>query len=353
MNHQDNNTRFSAKPLPFPEPTMALGHFETLSIEVGEGDNVHMINSECLISDNTGHCYELMVQVKEAIYGSIWRTWLLKKNDVNVLQRTIPVAIKKICRQKLRVLQNDVRCCEDSMNEMSFMQELGNDHPNLMGQLECVSTDDYIFSIMRYANGGDLFDHIQKQPGGHLSETTARKYFNDILNGLEFMHKEHNTVHRDISAENIVLDEKGNCILMDYGQCLKLDIQPETNEQYLIPNLGWSGKHYYYSPEVFLYRTFDGIKNDVWQLGIVLYMMVTGLTPVISKKKPKRPTILLYDQRYKMIVNRDIVRILIHYGVSEDLRNLICQMLSMDFDHRPTIAEIRQHAWMTLNTKKN
>jgi serine/threonine protein kinase len=78
-------------------------------------------------------------------------------------------------------------------------------------------------------------------------------------------------------------------------------------------------------------------------------MMVTGHPPVHSDRDNKERSREIHDWRYQYVMNQGIQTDLIHYGVSAELRNLISGMLAMDFNHRPTIAEIRQHAWMTLN----
>ena len=87
-------------------------------------------------------------------------------------------------------------------------------HPNITKILELFETEDNIFIIMEYINGGNLFSFIKKTR--KLSEKTAKFLFKQIIEGIKYIHSK-NIVHRDIKLENILIDLKNNIKICDFG----------------------------------------------------------------------------------------------------------------------------------------
>lgn len=69
--------------------------------------------------------------------------------------------------------------------------------------------------IMEYVSGGELFEHIVKH--GKLSEKEGRKFIQQIISGVDYCHR-HMVVHRDLKPENLLLDQKGNVKIADFGE---------------------------------------------------------------------------------------------------------------------------------------
>jgi len=81
--------------------------------------------------------------------------------------------------------------------------------------MQVISTPTDIFMIMEYVSGGELFDHIVKS--GKLSEKDARKFFQQIVSGVDYCHR-HKVVHRDLKPENLLLDSQKNVKIADFGK---------------------------------------------------------------------------------------------------------------------------------------
>jgi 5'-AMP-activated protein kinase, catalytic alpha subunit len=87
-------------------------------------------------------------------------------------------------------------------------------HPNVIQLYEIIETNRQLFLIMEYASGGELFDFIVKKK--RLDEKQACKFFQQILSGIEYLHK-NRICHRDLKPENLLLDENNNIKIVDFG----------------------------------------------------------------------------------------------------------------------------------------
>lgn len=87
-------------------------------------------------------------------------------------------------------------------------------HPSIIQLYEIIETSKELYLIMEYASGGELFDYIVKNL--RVKEKEACRFFHQILEGVEYLHKL-KIVHRDLKPENLLLDEKKNIKIVDFG----------------------------------------------------------------------------------------------------------------------------------------
>jgi len=312
-------------------------------------------------------------RLQDAIFGSVWACLVLHRHygravddaaraaGVEPGDPAAPivweiagyhVAIKMI--EWRRVHQNRGRLLEDPIKEIAAMQLIGIEHPNVLGSLEVLQDDDFLYSVMPYAKGGDLFGYVvnnSRGDDGGMAEPAARYWFKQILQGLHFL-QSRGICHRDLSLENILVDED-NCLVIDFGMCLRVPYTSREDPTKIIgvaegvrrrcirPQ-GTCGKHNYMSPEIFENReSFDGFAIDLWAAGVILYIMLTGFPPYDQAT--------LSDQRFEIIVGGQLMDQLhtwdIHLG--EDAGNLLQSMLQLRPDDRLTLSEVMEHAWVT------
>jgi 5'-AMP-activated protein kinase catalytic alpha subunit len=88
-------------------------------------------------------------------------------------------------------------------------------HPNIAKLKEVLASNSKIYLVIELIRGGDLFDKIKEQEGG-LEEETARKYFKQIVQGVEYCHIR-GISHRDLKPENILMNEEGLIKISDFG----------------------------------------------------------------------------------------------------------------------------------------
>lgn len=313
-------------------------------------------------------------RLQDAIYGSVWACLVLRRHygvaadDAAIAAGVEPgspaapivweitgshVAIKMV--EWARVHHMRGRLLEDPVKEIAAMQLLGTDHPHVLGSSEVLQDDDFLFSIMPFCRGGDLFGVVvtyAEENGGEggMPEPVARYWFRQILWGLHHL-QSRGVCHRDLSLENILVDEE-NCLVIDMGMCLRVpysdplnagavtDVTMGTMRRLMRPQ-GVCGKHNYMSPEIFANTdNFDGFAIDLWATGVILYIMLTGFPPYDQAN--------IADQRFDLIVSGRLVEQLNNWDIvlSEEAGNLMQSMLQLDPRDRLTLAQVMVHPWV-------
>ncbi|XP_038198035.1 sperm motility kinase-like [Arvicola amphibius] len=215
----------------------------------------------------------------------------------------------------VKILANVKGYSTQNNNEVDIMRSLV--HPHIIKFIQEVQTEEMTYLIMDYASKGDLLHQIRK-PGG-LRECEARKLFTQVLQAVKYCH-DNWIVHRDIKANNILIDASGNAKLCDFGLAVK--VVPGTKLKNPCGTLA------YCAPELFGGEPYDGYASDVWNLGVLLYYMVARHMPFqASSSAGLRRQILAANFSVPPHVPLDIF-------------NVIVEILMINPDRRPTISQI-------------
>ena len=142
-------------------------------------------------------------------------------------------------------------------------------HPHILPIHDFGEADGYTYIVMPLVSGGTLAGLLQGQP---LPFDRVHRIIAQLGDALDYAHSR-GLVHRDIKPSNVLLDERGNCLLMDFGLAKIL----EGTQQFTTTG-GILGTPSYMSPEQGLGKTLDR-RSDIYSLGVVLYKMVTGRAP--------------------------------------------------------------------------
>ena len=195
--------------------------------------------------------------------------------------------------------------------------------------------------IMEYAENGDMFSYLLNGP---FSESVAKYYFTQLLDAVEHLH-ENKFCHLDLKIENILLDKDFNIKLTDFGFSARTEenklLQTRVGTTSCRPPEMWK-----FGPE---YLGYDGAKVDAFQLGILLYILVTGIPPFKQASFNDlwyRPVIngnwdvfwSLKDKAAKM--KKQWVQ-----NFDPDFKTLIEGLLSLNSCSRPNIKAIRESEW--------
>lgn len=127
---------------------------------------------------------------------------------------------------------------------------------------------EYIF--LEYASGGELFDRIEPDVGMPLRQ--ARRYFKQLISAVEYLHSR-GVAHRDLKPENLLLDDRDNLKVTDFGLATVYRLQGK--ERCLEKRCGTLP---YVAPEV-LVKTYHAEPADIWSCGIILVALLAGELP--------------------------------------------------------------------------
>uniref|UniRef100_A0A914HFR9 Acyl carrier protein n=1 Tax=Globodera rostochiensis TaxID=31243 RepID=A0A914HFR9_GLORO len=239
------------------------------------------------------------------------------------------VAVKILNRAKIKSLDVVGKIRREIQNLSLFR------HPHIIKLYQVISTPSDIFMIMEYVSGGELFDYIVKH--GRLKTGEARRFFQQIISGVDYCHR-HMVVHRDLKPENLLLDERNNVKIADFGLSnIMTDGIWYNFHSFLCDFLRTScGSPNYAAPEVISGKLYAGPEVDVWSCGVILYALLCGTLPFDDEHVPtlfrkiKSGIFPIPDYLEKGVVN------------------LLLHMLQTDPMKRATIKEVINHEWFRI-----
>ncbi|XP_078491298.1 serine/threonine-protein kinase BRSK2 [Ciona intestinalis] len=228
------------------------------------------------------------------------------------------VAIKVVNREKLS--ENVINKVE---REIAIMKLI--DHPHILGLYDVYENKKYLYLILELISGGELFDYLVRK--GRLTPREARHFFKQIVSAVDFCHH-HNVCHRDLKPENLLLDEKNNIRVADFGMA---SLQPEG---YLLETS--CGSPHYACPEVIRGEKYDGRTADVWSCGVILFALLVGALP-------------FDDDNLRHLLEK-VKRGVYHipHFISPDAQNLLRGMIEVRPEKRLTLQAVLNHKWMLV-----
>lgn len=197
-------------------------------------------------------------------------------------------------------------------------------HPHIVQVFELIElTNGLQFIIMELCQT-DLLQLVQTT--GPLLTPVAQSIFSQIVSALQYLHK-NNIVHRDLKCENVLLTHDQCVKITDFGFG-KISVDPmDLSSTYC-------GSAAYAPPEVLLSIPYDPKKYDIWSLGIILYIIITGKMPFDDSNISQLPKI----QRRGVIYPSSIT-------VNKKCRSLINDLLCFSPSDRPDISIVSTDDW--------
>jgi len=223
------------QPDPFPNPVIRGSKFRRVNVLISG-----QLERKAVIESGSGNYYEIGAPLKKAIFGQVVLAVLLAPAEGDCFVRTESQrAIKIYSKRTLRALQG--RTAENPLVEITALQFIGDTHPNIMGQIECCTDEDNIYSVMRFCPGGELFDFIDLH--GPMGDSRARSMFRQLMCGMSHL-ASLGIAHRDMSLENMLYDDAGELfVIIDFGMCLRCQKEdPKSGLGPLDANLGQKGQ---------------------------------------------------------------------------------------------------------------
>jgi tRNA A-37 threonylcarbamoyl transferase component Bud32 len=202
--------------------------------------------------------YELKENLGEGDFATVQKC--IKKSNGKIF------AVKKVLKKKIKY--RDLIIMEGESSILKLIH-----HPNLVELIDYFESEDKIFMVMDYLEGGDLIKFIcDQEPMTNVPEKTIAKIIYRIGKAIQYLHN-YGMVHRDLKPENIVFG-KNNDInslkIIDFGLTVTLGYEETVNDL--------MGTVTYLAPEVYTNKPYD-FKVDVWSIGVILYYLLSGILP--------------------------------------------------------------------------
>jgi len=347
----------------FPDPTILKAKVSTGFVSLL--DELTGSRSEQQVSvlySSSGARYELGEVLKEAIYGAVIRARLLKpvpSSSPTFIRTSISYAVK-VYSKELLFAAGDYSNKENPIMELGALQYISGKHSNLIEQIECCADEEFIYSILRYYPGGELFDHIANH--GPMGELEAKIAFYNLLRALLKL-RDLGIVHRDISLENILYQPSSSTnllpqmVLIDFGLCTRMtkdhhhphtlySSQGSASASAAADSSPICGKRNYIPPEILAENNNNsqrgqyGHASDLWSAGVCLLYMLLGF-PAFEYAKED-------DVRFAFFLQGKLRELLQHWQISlsEIAVDFIYFVLQPNPLHRPSLEDILLHPWM-------
>ena len=261
--------------------------------------------------------YDIGEKIGTGGYGTVFQAIHKGSNEKR--------AIKKIMKSRIR---NPERLT----TEIEVMKLA--DNPYIAKLFEVWEDSRFIYLVMEYCLGGDLWSYIKKK--GSLSEKEAANIFHDLLSGINYLHG-NNIAHRDLKPENLLfVDENLSDSFLkicDFG--ISKLCSSSTPKM-----LSRVGTPLYIAPEV-LNGTGYSFACDIWSCGVILYVFLSGTPPFFAASEGKIMEKIrngTYDFKKS-----------IWASISDSAKDLIKNMLIVNPQDRLTVEQALNHPWILNN----
>lgn len=212
------------------------------------------------------------------------------------------------------------------MEEVSILSKV--DHPNIVKYIKAFQSEKYLYLIMEYCPGENLFQKILAKD--KFNEAEASTIMEELLRAINHCHHL-GIIHRDLKPENIMYSSEGILKMLDFG--LSMQAGGYSFEAMV-------GTKYYIAPEVVRNSTFTSA-CDIWSLGIIMHLLLTGYLPVGGTTSDQFCTRLLEYKGPRFIEE-------MWTSISKEAKDLLSKMLDTDYLTRITAADALNHLWFKL-----
>ncbi|KAF6205858.1 hypothetical protein GE061_020032 [Apolygus lucorum] len=188
--------------------------------------------------------------------------------------------------------------------------------------------DQNIFTVMEYASSNSLYSVMRAQKFKRFSEDLAAKYICQVAEGLHHMHSRR-YIHRDVKPENVLVDDRGNAKLADFGWATSSVCKPH----------GYCGTTDYMAPEVIQGKAYNH-SVDIWCLGVMTFELLVGWGPFRSSKP---------STTKEKIVER---KINFPQVVKPNAKHLILKLVEINPRKRLPLLRVMNHKWIKSHQER-
>ncbi|OHT08503.1 CAMK family protein kinase [Tritrichomonas foetus] len=302
QNHCGNNTNFHNENFNFENQQNSKNNQTQCLLELPSSQNIP-------IPKNIGP-YTFRASIGK---GSFSEVRLAFNNETRIYY-----ACKIVRRSEIDNSPKRMKGFED---EIRVMQKIH--HKGIVELVDLIKDDHFYYIILEYCANGELFDYICDKR--RIYEAEAKKLIKQILLSVQYIHSL-GIAHRDLKPENLLIDSFGNIKIADFG------FSKLFEKDHLSSTI--CGTLLYLSPEVLSGSKYDPFKSDIWAIGVILYAVLTGMSPWTEKSD---------SGKIKQIKSGDYTT---PNFLSDSCRNLITRLMCVDPNQRISIEEALEHPWL-------
>ncbi|GMF45973.1 unnamed protein product [Phytophthora fragariaefolia] len=277
--------------------------------------------------------YRVIRSLSSTLYGWVFACEDMQARVETTARPNAPVVIKQISLELMTAFMRNHPDDGHTPDNPIVEKEVGDilraagGHPNLVQYTDSFVEQQTLYLVMEHCADGDMYDYLSRRRQRTMSCMNALGVLSQVAAGLAFLHQ-HGIAHRDISLENIML-HRGRCKLGDFGLATRAR---RAGGRHV-------GKKYYMAPEIVAGGSYDPKAADVWSLGIVLFIMLTG-SPLVSFASASVKSFCSFKEA-------GVTTVMESWGIASSMTTsalqLLSGMLEVDPDKRLTIEHILQH----------
>ncbi|XP_012576343.1 PREDICTED: serine/threonine-protein kinase 17A isoform X2 [Condylura cristata] len=241
---------------------------------------------------------------------------------------------KEFAAKFMRKRRKGQDCRMEIIHEIAVL-ELAQDNPWVINLHEVYETPSEIILVLEYAAGGEIFDQCVADREERFKEKDIQRLLRQILEGVCFLHM-HGVVHLDLKPQNILLTSDsplGDIKIVDFGLSRIMKNNEELREIMGTPE--------YVAPEILSYDPIS-LATDMWSIGVLTYVMLTGISPFLGNNKQE--TFLNISQMNLSYSEEEFD------VVSESAVDFIKRLLVQKPEDRATAEECLKHPWLTQSS---
>ena len=204
-------------------------------------------------------------------------------------------------------------------------------HPHIVQYLGSNSKEDKFNIFLEYVPGGSVAAMLNSY--GKLKEPLIRNFVRQILDGLSYLHSK-DIIHRDIKGANVLVDNRGNIKISDFGISKRVEVSSFGNPTKHNNRTSLQGSVFWMAPEVVKQISYTR-KADIWSLGCLIVEMFTGEHPFPNCNQLQ--AIFQIGQKAKPAIPED---------ASEEAKAFLERTFEHDYEKRPTAEELLQEPFL-------
>ncbi|XP_075975005.1 ribosomal protein S6 kinase II isoform X1 [Anticarsia gemmatalis] len=301
----------------------------------------------CLLDDDnnktvTNQTQNHVVQNNKTSTEEFWAGFVNRNNFFDEYRLmgelgTGSFSVVRLCEHKTSRVQFAVKIMDklqyDPREEIEILLRYSQ-HPHIITLRGVYEEGGRILAVTELCRGGELLEHITQRR--YLPEHEAAPMLRNVLHAVHYLHR-HTVVHRDIKPSNILFataEKRPEDIrLVDFGLAKQL-----RAENGLLMTPCYTAN--FVAPEVLKRAGYDAA-CDIWSLGVLAYIMLSGRTPFASTGDDTPEAILARIESGKVELSSGVWR-----GVSAGARGCVRRMLQLEPALRPRAADLVREAWL-------